>query len=219
MIEAVIFDMDGVIIDSEPIHKVINDKIYKELSIEVTDEEYMSFIGVTGVRMWSYLKEKHGLKPTVEELIQLQYERNIENLKTSKEKPIPGVVEFLTSLKTAGIPAAVASSSKLEVVEMVMKLFNIRDYFKLVVGGNNVKKGKPDPEIFLLAADKLGVSPKNCIVVEDSANGVRAAKAAGMKCVGFRNVNSGNQDISPADLIVDDLRKLDVEVIRKTMKL
>jgi beta-phosphoglucomutase family hydrolase len=214
MFESMIFDMDGVIIDSEPIHYEINKVIFKDLQITLDDEEYRKFIGVTNTYMWTYLKEKYSLKHTLEELLENHYIKNLEYLKTCEDKPIPGITKLLEGLKKEGITIALASSSPMEFIETILKLFNIRNYFKVVISGENIRRSKPEPDIFLAAAEALGTLPENCVVLEDAMHGVRAAKAAAMKCIGYQNPNSWDQNLSEADMVIDNLEDLSQDQIR-----
>ncbi|MFP4015777.1 MAG: HAD family hydrolase [Halanaerobiales bacterium] len=213
-LEAVIFDMDGVIIDSEPVHYQVNKKLYDELEIEVTDDEYSNFIGVSNLDHWNYLKEKYNIAESVEELIGKQTSQNIKHLQGSSEEPIIGVVQLLEDLERENISIGLASSSSLRYIKAVLEKFGIDDYFSVMVSGENMDRGKPHPDIFQEAARKLEVDPENCVVIEDSRNGVMAAKKAQMKCVGFLNVNSGNQDLSLADKLVDSMKKVTVDMLK-----
>jgi HAD superfamily hydrolase (TIGR01509 family) len=120
-------------------------------------------------------------------------------------RPIDNALELIGFLKKAGFRLALATSSYTEYAQLVLEKLGIDSVFDKMVTGNDVSKGKPDPEIFLKAAEQLGVLPEECMVIEDSGFGVQAAKKAGMFCFGFRSPNSMNQDLSMADRIVDDI--------------
>ena len=124
-------------------------------------------------------------------------------------QPIKGIPELLANLKKDGIAIGLASSSEKAFIEMVLEELGIRGYFQAVVSGEEVERSKPEPEIFLRAAELLNVDPADCLVLEDSRHGVEAAKRAGMKCIGYQNPNSGPQDLSRADKIVHTLENLD----------
>lgn len=215
MLEAVIFDMDGVIIDSEPFHLDICLELFKKLNIAMPEDEYKTYIGVSNTSMWTTIKNRYCLKESVNELATLQSNACIEYLKEKDEKPIPGVVDILESLKQNEIKIALASSSPMEGIRLVLDKFNISHYFQAVISGENLERGKPAPDIFLNAAKILKAQPQFCTVIEDSNHGVSAAKAAGMKCIGFQNPNSGNQDLKAADLIVNSLKDLNLEIIKR----
>lgn len=211
MLEAVIFDMDGVIIDSEPVHFEINQEIFRRLGISIPGDIYYTFVGISNTKMWTIIKENFNLSQTVPELLKTHLNVGLEYLKEYKNGPIPGVVELLEELKTVGIPAGIASSSPAETIKLVTEILGVSRYFSVLASGEEVKNGKPAPDVFLRTAELLKAGPENCVVIEDSKNGVRAAKAAGMKCVGFQNVNSGNQDLTGADLIISSMEDLNIK--------
>jgi beta-phosphoglucomutase family hydrolase len=216
MLKAVIFDMDGVLIDSEPFHLVVNEKIFANLGINLSEEEYHSFIGTTHKDMWGTIKKRYNLPQSVPELVNMQVSGNIDHIKNEEIEPIKikGVTDLLSKIARANIKIGIASSSPTEVIELVINKLGISDYFSAIVGGEEIKKGKPSPDIFLKAAKRLNSKPSDCIVIEDSKNGVLAAKTAGMKCVGFKNPNSGKQDLGKADLIVENYDSLNVSTLK-----
>ncbi|MBZ9687506.1 HAD family phosphatase [Clostridium estertheticum] len=210
MLKAVIFDMDGVIIDSEPTHMKLENETYKKLGIEVTEDEHHSFVGATSHYMWDALKNKYKLNQPLDELIEYDRSQYFEYLNSDECEItlIEGVKELIQDLHENGVNLAIASSSPLNVIEAIAKKFQIEEYFEVFVTGDYVKKSKPEPDIFLLASEKLGESPENCVVIEDSHNGVRAAKKAGMKCVGINSDPAGSQDISMADLEINSFKEV-----------
>lgn len=214
MIKAVIFDMDGVIIDSEPIHIKLEEELFKSLGVEISEDEHLTFVGTSSYYMWRKVKEKFNLSQSVEELVEIDRKRYLEHvLKTGEIIPIEGITETVKKLFEKEYRLAVASSSPIDVIELVVKKLGIDNCFEVLVSGDYVKNSKPAPDIFLYAADKLKVKPHECVVIEDSYNGVHGAKKAGMKVIGFKNPNSGNQDLSEADFIVDSLGEELLEII------
>jgi len=205
MIKAVLFDMDGVLIDSELMRLEQLQGIFKSMDIVMSNEEYIKFIGTSSIHMWGAIKDKYKLNFSLEELINKDRGEYFNYLSSPETKitPIKGIPEFLKYLLKNNIKMAVASSSPIDVIELIIQSFNFKKYFLALVTGDYVKSSKPEPDIFLYAAEKLGVLPAECVVIEDSSNGVKAAKKAGMKCIGFRNLNSGNQDLSKANIIID----------------
>lgn len=213
MFEAVIFDMDGVLIDSEPLHIQLEEEIFKEIGANVSFEEHISFVGTTSHYMWEYVKNKCNVPLTVEELVEMDRKRYIDYISKHDDavKPIEGVGELVKELYSKKVKLAVASSSPIDVIELVVKRLKLKDYFNELVSGDFVKRSKPYPDIFLYAAEKLNVVPEKCLVVEDSNKGVLAAKSAGMKVVGFINPNSGNQDLRMSDMIIQSFYNINYE--------
>ena len=206
--KAVIFDMDGVIIDSEPIHFETDMETMKYLGCNISKEELEKYVGTTNEYMIADIKKNYNIRKSVEEIINYKVEMVKNKIVQSDLEPIEGIRELLIDLKDKNIPAAIASSSPKDFINIVVSKFKLQDYFKYIVSGEEVESGKPAPDVYIETAKKLGISPKECTVIEDSKNGVLAAKAAGMKCIGFQNINSGNQDLSKADIIVNSIGEI-----------
>jgi HAD superfamily hydrolase (TIGR01509 family) len=124
---------------------------------------------------------------------------------------ITGIPELLLKLQKASIPTAVASSSPMEFIKVIINNLNLNNYFQFLLSGDEVEHGKPAPDIYLTAAKRLDVLPSDCFVLEDSHNGATAAKRAGMTCIGFQNPNSGKQDLSIADVLVNTITQIDID--------
>lgn len=216
MLKAVIFDMDGVIIDSEPLHYDFEQNHFSQLNIIVDKDYHNSFVGTTSHYMWQNLKDKFRLPQSVEELVSESRSSFLGFLKgLGKLEAIPGIPNLVQELHRNNIKIAIASSSPLDMIEYVINILQLDKYFSVLVTGDYVKNSKPKPDIFILAAEKLDIAADECIVIEDSHNGVLAAKAADMKCIGYENPNSGNQDLSAADIIIKDFNLLNFESLRK----
>ena len=214
--KAIIFDMDGVIIDSEPLHMQIERELLEECGGKISSEEHETFIGKTDYHMWSTFKERFNLKPSVDELVKIKKQRFTQNI--HKIKLMDNFYEFMLDVYNEKYLLALASSNNRKIVDQVMDRFDLSKYIKVSISGEDVLKGKPNPEIFLKAAKKLDVKPNNCVVIEDAFAGVQAAKAAGMKCIGYKNPNSGKQDLSDADLIVESFSELSLDSIKKLLQ-
>ena len=208
--KAVIFDMDGVIIDSEPIHFDVDIKTMDYLGRNISGGELEKYVGMTSTEMWSLIKKKYNLIQSVDEIIDYQLENKINIVRELDIEPIEGIRELLLQLKNESLLIGIASSSPRKFIEEVVKKFHLQDYLSCVVSGEEVPRGKPAPDVYIEAAKELGVDIDQCIVIEDSRNGVIAAKAAGMKCIGYKNINSGNQDLSKADITVDSIKDINI---------
>ncbi len=215
MKKCVIFDMDGVIIDSEPIHMKCEKKIFELLGITVSIKEHNKLVGSTDETMWAHIEKSHELPITVSEIINLKKTLYMDYLKQEVYiRPVQYVSELIFNLHRNNFLLVLASSSSHVQINYILNSFGLKSYFHAIISGEDVKNGKPHPDIFLKASESVGVSPENCVVIEDSYNGVTAAKNANMKCIGYLNPNSGNQDLSKADLTVSSFNEVSVVSIK-----
>lgn len=214
MFNSVIFDMDGVIIDSEPFYRKVQEEMCENLRLPPFKEEGNRFVGAPDKAIWSHVRKKYGLEHAVEELVEMQRNRYMNYLLSRKnEKAIPGAIELIEDLYQNKIKLAVASSASNEIVCAVLNMLNLQRFFPVKATIDDVKNGKPFPDLFLYAARAMNTTPEKCIVIEDSENGVKAARSAGMKCIGFNNWNSSGQDLSCANMIVNSLSDLSYEAL------
>ena len=208
---AFIFDMDGVIIDSEPIHSRVKMDTFHHFGLPFEEADLIHYMGRTSNEIFGEVIAKEGRHDLqVEDLVRYKHEHYLEVLQSGTIEPIEGAVELIRHLYDEGIPLALATSSWERVMDTVLDAFKIRPYFQSVLSGSTLPKSKPDPAIYLLSAERLCVAPKDCFVLEDTAAGVLAAKRAGMHCIGFRSPHSGAQDLSLADTIVNHLSEVPV---------
>lgn len=215
MLKAVIFDMDGVIIDSEPMHAKAAVMALKKYNIDIPIEYAYRFIGTKMAYMCSRMVEDFNMDISPDELVDANNEMKRLLLEKEGYPAIPYVIELIRDLHNHGLKLIIASSSSSATIEYVMDSFNIKEYFSAYISGDMVTRPKPAPDIFLLAAERLGLVPSECIVIEDSYNGVTAAKAAKMACIGFFNPNSGQQDLSCADYIIEGFEEVDYDFINQ----
>jgi HAD superfamily hydrolase (TIGR01509 family) len=202
--------MDGVLVDSEPFNFEIENRQFLLNGISVTDEEHRSYLGTASNEMWIKIAENHRLNLPVENLIEQNRIESIRYFKELAEIPVmPGLVELLEKLQAKNCPTAVASSSFPEIIDLILLKTGLRKYFQVVVSSQEAGKSKPEPDVFLLAAQKLGVDPENCLVIEDSQNGIKAAHAAGMRCIAFHGSGSDPEKQNGADAIIQHFSKLE----------
>jgi HAD superfamily hydrolase (TIGR01509 family) len=175
-ISAVIFDMDGVIIDSEPIHFKLERQMFEDLGFSLTTEEHESFLGTNGFEMFNRLKARFGFTDPVETLVEEERTRYLRELESGRIPAVPGVMELIAVLSEAGVLLAVASSAPHEQIDMVLKRYGIAQHFEVRVSGDDVPRSKPNPGIFLRTAELLRMMPK----------GMR-------RCRGFRRRRGGGK--------------------------
>ncbi len=209
--KAAIFDMDGVIIDSEPLHYLSDTTLLKRLGVEVPDTYLDKYVGVTNPVMWKELIKDFAIPKDLQEILNAQKSLKLKLLKKGDYKAIQGIPELMKDLYRHRVPIAIASSSSSMFIKEVIKILKIGKYIDIYVSGENVERSKPEPDIFLKVAELLQLNAQGCVVIEDSKNGVIAAKKAGMKCIGFQNPNSGAQDLGKADLVVGSIREITIE--------
>lgn len=213
MITALIFDMDGVLIDSEPVHKSVEQQLYQKLGLQISYEEHMSMVGMSSKNTWALLKKKYGFQPSVAEMVALKKKMYRKILVETHQIALIKNVKPVLSRLAQRYTLALASSSSLDNITTVIDKYELKPYFKVHTSGQEVSYSKPSPDIFLLTAQRLDVLPRHCLVIEDACNGIRAAKLAGMSCIGFQNSNSGIQDLTQADVVVNNYLDLEAKIL------
>ena len=215
MIQTVIFDMDGVIVDTEPIHEYAYRQHFDRLNISIPSEMYASFTGNSTKNIYERLKEHFDLTEDVGSLVLAK--RELFN-DAFDNKPdlylLDGVEELIKDLHRNGMQLILASSSANVAIERIFNSFDLHRYFSHKISGEDFAQSKPDPAIFNHAASLSIGLKENCIVIEDSTNGIKAANAAGIYCIGYNSVNSKLQDLSTADKVIEHFSELDYERIR-----
>lgn len=206
--KAVLFDMDGVISDSEKWNMRAFIVRLEQDDIHIDMDYITQFCGSTQSHIWRMLKERFQLPNSVEQYLKEYYQVRDNLINTYGLEPMPGCIELIKRLHHHNIPLAVASSSSMDDIQKVLKSFNITHYFDAVITGFDCQHSKPDPEIYLTAACAVKTSPTNCIVIEDSTQGMHAAKSAGMYCIGYVPEQSFIQDISYADMVIHHFQEL-----------
>ena len=206
MIECVIFDMDGTLIDSEPHWRTAEKKVFKSVGIDLTDKMLSSTIGM---RCDEVVKHWHNIHPwDTKTLKQVEIEllAIVQELVEKDGKAMEGVYDILDFFMNKQIPLALASSSPLGIIQSVVDHLELSKYFKVTASAEFEEYGKPHPAVFIATANYMRVEPKNCLVFEDSVNGVLAAKAALMKCVAVPDhIPADDKRFGIADLIIPSL--------------
>jgi len=211
-IKAVLFDMDGTILDSEPAHtKVLQEVIQKEVGIDISEEDIREYIGLSYDKKLEIIFKRMGIKKDIYNLADMARKKSLEN--SHLVAKMYGAEELIKRMKENFAIALVTGSGR-DQADFFMESVGLKKYFKTIVTSDDVKRNKPSPDIYLLAAEKLGVKPKECVVIEDSAVGIESAKSAGMICIAVRNQYQNNPDLSKADLIVESLSDISLEMIR-----
>ncbi|MFK5972022.1 MAG: HAD family phosphatase [Flavobacteriaceae bacterium] len=216
MITTIIFDMNGVITDDEDIHELATQQIFEGVGVEVTPEIYREFcLGRTDASAFKDLVAKFGVQnQSVSHLIAAK-SAAYQALIKGNLKVYAGVIELIHQLHKK-YTLALTTSSTFEEVQAVMDQLKIGTRFKTIVCANDVSYGKPDPEPYLLTAKKLQVDCANCLVIEDSENGVQSAKAAGMKCIAITTTEKANK-LTLADHIITNYSELSEPFIQNTL--
>ena len=205
--------MDGVLIDSEPQHILTDQQTLAHFGAEVSLVELGGFTGMDNTLFFLRMREIFGLRVDVEELIRHKNRLLVNELQRSITA-FEGLDEIRRDLPGLVHLRGLASSSFREIVDTVLCGLGMRDWFSASVAGDEVVTAKPDPAIFLKTATLLGVSPEECLVIEDSENGIESAQAAGMRTIGFKSPGAMHQDLSKANETVTSLLE-SLELIRR----
>ena len=206
MIKAVIFDMDGVIVDSESTHVKIERELILQYGGSINPEFLERFCGTTDSFFWQAIVKEFDLKVTPKHLSDEKNKRFIEKIKDLNL--FPGVYSLIENIKEKKIKLALASSSRRNWIDGIITSNKL--HFDYVVSGESLHKPKPQPDIFLDTAKHLQLDPASCLVIEDSINGVQAAKSAGMICVAVTNTFPRGK-LSQADYIINNLNEFDIK--------
>lgn len=203
MLKAVLFDMDGVIVDTEPLHRKAYFKMFDEVNIDVSESLYDSFTGQATLPICKTLCEHFQLQETPETLVALKRKHFKYLFENDNDLAlIDGVHNLIKDYYNNGLTLVLASSASMPNINRIFERFDLDKYFKAKISGADLKASKPHPEIFIKAAQLASEPKENCMVIEDSTNGIKAAKAAGIYCVGFKSPHSENQDYSKADRVI-----------------
>jgi HAD superfamily hydrolase (TIGR01509 family) len=202
-----IFDMDGVVLNSEPLHEEARQSMFRKYHI-VQGKDFPKAVGFSASGFWRRVIEQQGIDADPMDLQAEQYAQVEEQIRKLGIRPIDGAIQAFDWAKQHGLKLAIASSSTQPLVDHALELIGVKDYFDIILSGDDVHHKKPDSEIYQRVLELAGISPEDAIAVEDTSSGVVAAQGAGLYCFGFHNPGSGNQDLSHADKVIESLREL-----------
>ena len=208
MIEAVVFDLDGVLLDSEQVWDEVREQLVKERGGRWRDQAHTEMMGMSSVEWSRYMHDELGVSDPPEE-ISKEVVRRLAEVYRERLPLIDDAVEAVERL-AAHWPLGLASSSNRELIDLVLELSGLARFFHVTVSSEEVQRGKPAPDVYLEAARGLSVPPENCAAVEDSRNGIRAAKAAGMRVIAIPNPHfpPGEEALALADVTLGSLAEL-----------
>jgi HAD superfamily hydrolase (TIGR01509 family) len=209
MLKAAIFDMDGLLIDSEPYWRRSHIEVLGKYGFMLTEDDVRSGAGKRTPDQVAVWQERFKWQDLSNEAVTRQIVDNVISLVHLNGQALPGVYEVIELLNKHDIPIAVASSSTPELIKVVLDRLNLGEHVKVWHSAEDEEHGKPHPDVFLTTAKSLSVEPGNCLVFEDSLNGVKAAKAAGMKCIAVPEHPHDPPKFKIADKVVSSLVKVD----------
>jgi HAD superfamily hydrolase (TIGR01509 family) len=213
MINGVIFDLDGVLIESEPLYKTAENEVLEPYGIHITGEVAAKYLGLKLNDYLTAISKEYG-RPIDIERTSKAILYKIEELYNAGAIPLtPHASEVLEELSKS-YTLTLATSREKELAQLIMKKYDIDKYFEYGVYKEDVEKGKPDPEVFLKAAETINIPPANCVVVEDAINGMKAGKAAGMYVIARKTDYNKSQDLSLADSVITDLTEI-LPIVKK----
>lgn len=216
MIKGIIFDMDGVLVDNRDVHIEAFIEFGNRYNVTIDKAEILSMFGMSNedimpIIFGKELAEELGVKNMAEEKEQIYRDIHKKSI-----EPTTGLIEFIKEVKSHGVKCAVGSSGMMVNIEFVLRECKIADYFDTIANSEMVENAKPAPDIYLLAAEKLGLKPEECLVIEDAFAGIEAARAAGAKVVGMATTHT-KEELKEADtdLLVNDFTELSYEIVSK----
>ncbi|MDI6814621.1 MAG: HAD family phosphatase [Dehalococcoidales bacterium] len=217
--KAVIWDMDGVIADTAPYHLKAWQEVFQKRGVKFTEEDFRRSFGQRNDTIIRNTLGEVTLQSEIDAIAR-EKERNFRKAIRQNIKPLPGAIRLIKMLTEHGFKMALASSAPMENIQLLIKGLGINNCFQSIICDRDVTEGKPSPQGFLLAAQRLGVKPKNCIVIEDAVAGITAAKRAGMHCLAITNTHP-RMSLMEADLVIDTLEEVtvnDLEVLLKPLR-
>jgi HAD superfamily hydrolase (TIGR01509 family) len=209
---AVVFDLDGVLWDGEPLYHEAFNVVLEPYGYSVTSEDYVNIIGHSVEAAWGWVLNNFKIREDPEKFLR-RYNEAVLELLAQPVEPLPGVRELLAELRSRGLPIGLASASLRQWVNATIRGLHIENAFDATVSASEVEHSKPAPDLYLAAAEKLGIPPGDCLAVEDTGAGIAAAKAAGMFAVQVRASSTALPPLEQADLVIDDYSEFDLSLL------
>jgi len=209
---AAIFDLDGVLWDGEPLYHEAFDIVLKPYGHSLNQDDYVRIIGYSVETSWDWVRKRFKLNESPSQLYRA-YDKAVLTLLKKPVEPLPGARPLIKELRRCGIPIAIASASLRQWVDATLRGLGLQDAFDTTVSASDVNNGKPAPDLFLAAAQRLGVAPQDCLAVEDTLAGVRSAKAAGMFAIQLRAASTALPPLDEADLVLDSFADFDLSLL------
>ena len=209
---AVIFDLDGVLWDGEPLYHEAFNIVLAPYGHRVSDADYNQIIGTSVEACWDWLRDRFSLNEPLSRYLRA-YDETVLRLLKRPVEPLPGARTLIEELRSRGVPIAIASASLRQWVNATLRGLGLQDAFDTTVSASDVDNSKPAPDLFLAAARRLGIAPQNCLVVEDTLAGVRSAKAADMFAIQLRAASTALPPLDEADLVLDSFADFDLSLL------
>ncbi len=210
--QAVIFDLDGVLWDGEPLYREAFNVILAAHGHRISDEEYVEIIGHSVEGAWEWVLSHFQLSVPLDDTLQA-YDQAVIHLLKRPIDPLPGVIRLLEEIRRRGMPLGLASASLRHWVDAVLENLGLTAAFAATVTASEVEHAKPAPDLYLAAAGRLGFAPERCLAIEDTAAGLASAKAAGMFAVQVRAASTALPPQPHADLVIDDYSAFDLGLL------
>ena len=209
---AVVFDLDGVLWDGEPLYHEAFNVVLEPYGYSVTSEDYVNIIGHSVEAAWAWVLNNFKIREEPASFLR-RYNEAVLELLAQPVEPLPGVRELLAELRSQGLPIGLASASLRQWVNATIRGLHIENAFDATVSASEVEHSKPAPDLYLAAAEKLGIPATECLAVEDTGAGIAAAKAAGMFAVQVRASSTALPPLEQADLVIDDYSEFDLSLL------
>jgi sugar-phosphatase len=215
MVAAVIFDMDGVLIDSEPLWREAERGVFAELGLILSDADCQQTMGLRTDELVAYWYRRHPWQGRSQGVVAETINSRVAQLIAEHGRPLPGAGEAVRSIRDSGLPAGLASSSSLELIGLVVRTLGLDGCFSVLCSAEDEEHGKPDPAVYLTTARRLGVAPSGCVAVEDSVRGVQAALGAGMRVIAVPAPDHVHEPgLAAAHLALPSLEELSIDDLR-----